>query len=256
MCAPRPTATGPGHSHARCGAWPARARCDDSGDRAEWRLRRSRDPRAHSPAAAAVARICRAAGESHPPTPGLLASRSGSRPSGARRAVRPARRKFDDACSRAWPDRWDSDRSGHAVHRADTTTVHDRPRPIDLVVPARANPVAQSGSDPTRPARCQSRKRRQHVIPDPHSSSCGSICQGIPLRRTKTMPVRHARSETRGRPPFGRGGELGKTGSTRFHNASGRSAAAILVHVTAPKKDSRLHLAIAEAGRFCYTLLV
>jgi hypothetical protein len=25
------------HSHARCGAWPVRARCDGSGDRAEWR---------------------------------------------------------------------------------------------------------------------------------------------------------------------------------------------------------------------------
>jgi hypothetical protein len=35
------------------------------------------------------------------------------------------------------------------------------------------------------PARCQSRKRRQHVIPDPHPSSCGSICQGIPLRRRR-----------------------------------------------------------------------
>ncbi len=27
MCAPRPTATGPSHSHVRCDAWPARARC-------------------------------------------------------------------------------------------------------------------------------------------------------------------------------------------------------------------------------------
>ncbi len=26
--------------------------------------------------------------------------------------------------------------------------------------------------------------RRQHVIRDPHPSSCGSICQGMPLRRT------------------------------------------------------------------------
>ena len=54
------------------------------------------------------------------------------------------------------------------------------------------------------PACCQSRKRRQHVIPDPHPSSCGSICQGMPLRRISKMPMRHARSETRGRPPFGR----------------------------------------------------
>ena len=77
------------------------------------------------------------------------------------------------------------------------------------------------------PACCQSRKRRQHVIPDPHASSCGSICQGTPLRRTKTMPVSHARSETRGRPPFGRRGGIGKSGSTRSHNASGSSAAAM-----------------------------
>jgi hypothetical protein len=77
------------------------------------------------------------------------------------------------------------------------------------------------------PARCQSRRRRQHVIPDPHPSSCGSICQGMPLRRTKTMPVRHARSETRGRPPCGRRGRIGKKGSTRSHNRSGSNAAAI-----------------------------
>jgi hypothetical protein len=75
--------------------------------------------------------------------------------------------------------------------------------------------------------RCQSRRRRQHVIPDPHPSSGGSICQGMPLRRTKTMPVRHARSETRGRPPCGRRGRIGKKGSTRSHNRSGSNATAI-----------------------------
>ena len=76
------------------------------------------------------------------------------------------------------------------------------------------------------PASCHSFKRRQQVIPDPHPSSGGSICQETPLRRTKTMPVRHARSETRGRPPFGRGSGIGKNGWTRSHNASGSSAAA------------------------------
>jgi hypothetical protein len=111
MCAPRPTATGPGRFRAWCDAWPPRARCDEFGDRAEWRPRRSRDPRAHSPAAAAVAPAHHAAEESHPPRPGLLASRSGWRRSGARRAGRPARHKSDDACSRAWPDPWDSDPS-------------------------------------------------------------------------------------------------------------------------------------------------
>ena len=47
------------------------------------------------------------------------------------------------------------------------------------------------------------------------------------------MPVRHARSETRGRPPFGRRGGIGKNGSTRSHNGSGSSAAAIPVQSTA-----------------------
>src|SRR5262249_5636740 len=67
MCAPRPTANGPGHSHAPYDAWRASERCDESEDRAEWRLRRSRDPRAHSPDAAAVAPIRCAGRGSHPP---------------------------------------------------------------------------------------------------------------------------------------------------------------------------------------------
>jgi len=41
------------------------------------------------------------------------------------------------------------------------------------------------------PHSCQSRSRRQQVMPEPHPISCGSISQGIPLRRTNTMPVRH-----------------------------------------------------------------
>jgi hypothetical protein len=56
------------------------------------------------------------------------------------------------------------------------------------------------------------------------------LCQGMPLRRTQTMPVRHARSETSGRPPCGRRGGIAKKGSTRSHNGSGSSAAAIPVH--------------------------
>jgi hypothetical protein len=77
------------------------------------------------------------------------------------------------------------------------------------------------------PSCCQSHTRRQQVIPDPQPSSLGSICQGIPLRKTNRIPVRQARSGTRGRPPFGRGGGTGKSGSIRFHNASGSSTAAI-----------------------------
>jgi len=41
------------------------------------------------------------------------------------------------------------------------------------------------------------------------------------------MPVRHARSETRGRPPLGRRCGIGRNGWTRSHNASGSSVAAM-----------------------------
>jgi len=50
------------------------------------------------------------------------------------------------------------------------------------------------------------------------------------------MPAKHARSGTRGLPPFGRGGGIGKKGSTRSQSASESSGAAIAVQVTAPKR--------------------
>ena len=64
--------------------------------------------------------------------------------------------------------------------------------------PSRCNSVWRSRFQ--TPRRCQSRKRRQQVTPEPHPISCGSIHQGIPLWRTKTMPVKQARSSTGGRP--------------------------------------------------------
>jgi hypothetical protein len=54
-----------------------------------------------------------------------------------------------------------------AVRRADGTTVHDRARPINLVVAARANPVPQSGSGPT------------HV---PVASRAGAASTSSPIR--------------------------------------------------------------------------
>jgi len=66
------------------------------------------------------------------------------------------------------------------------------------------------------------------------------------------MPVRHARSETRGRPPFGRRSGIGKDGATRSHNGSDSSATAVAVQGTAP------HLVDTPIGgaaaRFCYAL--
>ena len=67
------------------------------------------------------------------------------------------------------------------------------------------------------PIACQSRSRRQHVIPEPQPISCGSISHGTPLLRTKIMPVRAARSAIRGRPPFGCGGGAGIAGAIAAH---------------------------------------
>jgi hypothetical protein len=77
------------------------------------------------------------------------------------------------------------------------------------------------------PASCQSRRRRQHVIPLPHPISCGSISQGIPLRSTNRIPVSATRFGTRGRPPFGLGGSGGSSGSMIAHSPSGSNGFAM-----------------------------
>jgi hypothetical protein len=52
-----------------------------------------------------------------------------------------------------------------------------------------------------------------------------SAPQGIPLRRTNTMPLRQARSGTRGRPPFSPGFAGDKRGSIKSHKPSGTKSA-------------------------------
>ena len=69
------------------------------------------------------------------------------------------------------------------------------------------------------------------------------------------MPVRHARSEIRGRPPFGRGGGIGKNGSIRIHNASGSNAAAMSVHVTC-RRGSVLEVLLQALRRTHMYILV
>ena len=77
------------------------------------------------------------------------------------------------------------------------------------------------------PAACQSRSRRQHVIPEPQPISGGSNSHGVPVRNTKTMPVSTARSGMRGLPPRGRGGIGGSNGSTSSQSLSLTSGLAI-----------------------------
>jgi hypothetical protein len=72
------------------------------------------------------------------------------------------------------------------------------------------------------PARCQWTRRRQQVLPDPQPIWRGNICQGIPDRSTKRMPVRIARSGIGVRPcrwpRLGR--RFGISGSSRAQIAS------------------------------------
>jgi hypothetical protein len=77
------------------------------------------------------------------------------------------------------------------------------------------------------PAWCQSRKRRQQVIPEPQPISCGSISHGSPACSTKSIPVNAARSGTRGRPPLALGGSGGNNGAMSAQSASGTSGFAM-----------------------------
>jgi hypothetical protein len=70
------------------------------------------------------------------------------------------------------------------------------------------------------PARCQSRRRRQQVMPLPQPISWGSHSHGIPVCRTKMIPVSAARSGSRGRPPWGLGGSGGNSGATTVQSSS------------------------------------
>ncbi len=70
------------------------------------------------------------------------------------------------------------------------------------------------------PASCQSRSRRQQVVPLPQPSAVGSSRHGHPVRRTKTIPARAARSGMRGRPPLGFGSSFGRSGSMASQRSS------------------------------------
>lgn len=91
------------------------------------------------------------------------------------------------------------------------------------------------------PTRCQSRSRRQQVIPQPQPISRGSISQGMPDLSTNRIPVSTARSETGGRPPLGRGRGGGSRGAISAHSVSGTSGLAM----------SRPTDAAALGSRFC-----
>jgi hypothetical protein len=82
------------------------------------------------------------------------------------------------------------------------------------------------------PAFCQSRSRRQQVIPLPQFIYLGRYSQGVPVLRTNRIPVNAARFEIVGRPPLGFGRSGGDKGSILFQSSSGKSCLAIASSMT------------------------
>jgi hypothetical protein len=80
------------------------------------------------------------------------------------------------------------------------------------------------------PAACQSRSRRQQVMPLPKPNSCGSSSQGMPLRSTKRMPLSAARLSSGFRPGYRRrlGRGCGNKGAMNSHNDSSKIGLAML----------------------------
>ena len=80
------------------------------------------------------------------------------------------------------------------------------------------------------PAFCQSRNRRQQVMPLPQPISCGKYSQPMPVLSTKSIPVRAARSETALRPGYrNRRLRLGIIGSINDHNCSSKIGLAMSI---------------------------
>jgi len=98
------------------------------------------------------------------------------------------------------------------------------------------------------PAFCQSRSRRQQVMPLPQPNSCGRSCHARPLLSTNKIPVNTARSGTRGRP--------GKLGRRFFFGSSGW----MISHIESVTNGFAIPSFSQNWSKmytsFCYTLLV
>lgn len=96
------------------------------------------------------------------------------------------------------------------------------------------------------PACCQSRSRRQQVMPLPHPSSSGRSRQAMPVLSTKRIPVNAARSAMGLRPGnFLRRVRVGSKGWSTDHNESSMSGFAI---------PSFLQNWSKKYNSFCYTV--
>ncbi len=106
------------------------------------------------------------------------------------------------------------------------------PRGLDTLAPSmlarrqsiwscsRRRPSIATCSLSHTPTACQSRSRRQQVMPLPKPSSWGKSSQGIPVCSTNRMPFNAALSSTeRRRPPLADGTNSGINDSSAAHNS-------------------------------------
>ena len=89
------------------------------------------------------------------------------------------------------------------------------------------------------PARRHSSSRFHRVMPE-HPISCGKSSQGMPVLRTKRIPLRPRRSLLRGWPPLELGVHFGRIGSTTAHNSSVTSQRAMTLS-SATRCPQRIH---------------
>ena len=101
------------------------------------------------------------------------------------------------------------------------------------------------------PSCCQSRNRRQQVMPEPQPSVFGSIRQGMPLRSTKIMPARQAWSVRRDRPPCGLGR---RNWQKRFDQIPQRIRNEPASHVKVPPTAIECPSGYRSTRGFCYRL--
>ena len=182
-----PIATVPSRCRVPCDASLAMAECHEFVTRVGFSPHRSLGRQPRNLVDAVAVHVHPVVPEPHQPTPVLLASHSGSHRSAGRRAARLARRRSDDACSLAWRDPWDWGRLRTAAHRATeqlSTISRDQSMSPSRESQFRSAKCIRSQT----PSACQSRSRRQHVMPEPQPSSRGNICHGMPLRSTNRMP--------------------------------------------------------------------
>lgn len=149
----------------------------------------------------------------------MLASACGCRAGWPVQSARPAaclwHRPQCDACCRVCCDPWSWVRSRHPFLPRQTYCPgrHGASRGV---LPHAGLPAAPDARPPKLLSRASRTRRRQQLVPEPQPISAGSTSHGRPDFSTNRMLVSAARSDRRGRPPFGFGRSGGRSRDHRL----------------------------------------